>query len=251
MTRKEILQYIASLDGWLSSHEGFFLYEAAKTAKKGNIVEIGSWLGKSTICLASGAKAGSKSKIFAVDPHKGEFSKGNGIGKKAPTFKAFQQNLKKAGIASYVKPLVTTSKNAAKSWKGPIQLLFIDGLHDYKNTKLDFSVWSPFLAKNGVIAFHDAFCGHKGPEKVIREELLPNGEWHDIGVIGSIIFAKKGRPATLTQKLDVLRTKYLISLALLLNSKRIFSPFKFFLIHRVIKTFLVNSYTVQLKLENE
>ena len=256
MKRKEVLAYISTIDGWLSSHEGFFLYEAARSinsgkTKKGNIVEIGSWLGKSTICLASGSKEGSKSNVFAIDPHKGEFTKGNGIGKKAPTFKEFQQNLKKTGVASLVKPLVTTSKKAATSWKGSIQLLFIDGLHDYKNSKLDYSLWSPFVAENGMIAFHDAFCGHIGPEKIIRDEILSSDNWHDIGVVGSIIYAKKGTAKTLLQRLDILRTKFFISLALSLNKKEIFAPIKFFLIHRVIKTFLLNTYTMQLKLENE
>ncbi len=115
MTRQFVLEFISHLDGWLSSHEGFFLYEAAKSKEsKGEIMEIGSWMGKSTICLASGSMAARREKVTAVDPHKGEFSGENGIGKKSPTFKKFIANLTKAGVAKWVMPLVATSEKAAK-----------------------------------------------------------------------------------------------------------------------------------------
>jgi len=194
MTRSQILTYISQLDGWLSMHEGFFLYESARLGKgKGEIVEIGSWMGKSTICLAAGSASKNREKIHAIDPHKGEFSKNNTIGKKSPTFKKFRDNLQKAGLLSYVKPLITTSRTAAKAWKRPIRLLFIDGLHDYKNTLQDFTLWSPFVSTSGIIAFHDAFCGHNGPERVVLENVLQS-EWKNIGVVGSIIFVQKGKP---------------------------------------------------------
>lgn len=237
----EIYSYIKTLDGWLSSHEAYFLYKAAKEAKrKGEIVEIGSWKGKSTICLSAGSK---NTKTTAVDPHKGEYSKGKWLGKDAPTYKEFLNNLKKAGVKDRVEPLITTSEEAAKTWKMPIKLLFIDGLHDYKHAKQDYELWNPFVVPNGVISLHDAFCGHIGPERVVLEDILSSHDFKDIGVVGSIIYAKKGKP-TLIESIFLLRTKYLIRLALLLN--HINFPFKFFIIHRIIKILLLNAYTANL-----
>ncbi len=246
----EIISYIKPLDGWLSSHEGYFLYTAAKEAthivgvkQRGEIVEIGSWKGKSTICLASGSE---NTKVFAIDPHKGEYSKGKGIGKSAPTYREFIANLKSAGVNKKVIPVVATSEEAAKKWKAPISLLFIDGLHDYKHTKQDYDLWSPFVMDNGIIAFHDAFCGHIGPEKVILQDIVTSNNYKEIGVVGSIIYAKKGKP-NLLEYINLLRTTNGIKMALVLN--RINMPGNFFLIHRIIKLLLLNHYTQQILLK--
>lgn len=235
----QMMEFIKTVDGWLSVHEGIFLYKVAEKTKKGSIVEIGSWKGKSTICLAMGSKNGYKQKVIAIDPHEGEFTGG----KSSSTYQKFLDNLRKANVLGYVKPIVSTSENAAKKWKGNIGLLFIDGLHDYKHTYQDFSLWSPFVQKNGIIAFHDGFCGHVGPKKVIVEEIFSNSLYSGFGVIGSIIYCKKITAKTFIEKLDRLRNVILIRLALWLNTYSF--PGKFFLIHRMIKLFLMNRYTYE------
>lgn len=248
MTRNQILTYISALDGWLSMHEGFFLYETARRIKgKGSIVEIGSWMGKSTICLAAGSKISHGSKVTAIDPHKGEYTKNNKIGKKSPTYKKFQKNVSEVSLLSYINPIIATSQKAAKNWKKPIKFLFIDGLHDYKNTHLDYSLWSPFVQNDGIIAFHDAFCGHVGPERVVKEIL--HKDWKSIGVVGSVIFFQKGNAKTIFQLFNSIRHKILISLALKLNTHTLPHKIKFFLIHRLIKLLLINQYTFLLQLE--
>ncbi len=61
-----------NIGGWLTEQEGIFLYNTAKKIKAHNtIVEIGSWKGKSTICLGRGSQDGNRAKIFAIDPHIG------------------------------------------------------------------------------------------------------------------------------------------------------------------------------------
>lgn len=62
-----IKSIVDKIDGWLTFDEGKFLYSAA-TECKGNIVEIGSWKGKSTIWLCNGSKEGNNSKIYSIDP---------------------------------------------------------------------------------------------------------------------------------------------------------------------------------------
>ncbi len=58
-----------SLDGWLTDREALGLYEVASGMGKGlTIVEIGSWQGKSTYCLARGMRSGT---LFAIDPFDG------------------------------------------------------------------------------------------------------------------------------------------------------------------------------------
>src|SRR5712691_13572252 len=61
---------IADVPGWLTDEEGEALYDLARACTgKGVIVEIGSWVGKSTICLGRGSLAGASVPIYAVDPH--------------------------------------------------------------------------------------------------------------------------------------------------------------------------------------
>lgn len=152
-----------NVGGWLTKTEGFFLYNVAKKIKSGNvIVEVGSWKGKSTICLGSGAKGKNQIKIFSIDPHIGSSEHQKMFGH-VDTFEEFTQNISKAGIAEYVEPIRNTSENAAKNFNQKIEFVFIDGAHDYNSVKLDFNLWFPKVMSGGFLAFHDSwhFIGTK------------------------------------------------------------------------------------------
>lgn len=145
------------IPGWLSKNESSFLFDAArKVSQELSIVEIGSWKGKSTICLAKGAAAGSGAHVFAVDPHTGskEHQKTN---TNIDTFPEFLENIQNAQVAHLVTPIRNTSKEVARNFSEKIGLLFIDGAHDYHSVKQDFHLWFSRVADQGVIAFHDSW----------------------------------------------------------------------------------------------
>jgi len=52
--------------------------------------------------------------------------------------------------------------DVAKTWDKEIDLLHIDGLHDYENCKNDCDTWAPLLKDNGVILFHDTVSNPDG-----------------------------------------------------------------------------------------
>lgn len=187
--RKQLLSFVQSIPGWLTKHEGMLLEILAKeqSALGGVIVEIGSYCGKSTIWLAQ-----SGERVYAVDPHKGNVSGG----KTKPTLKAFKKNIAKAG-ADNVIAVVKMSKAAARNWNQPIKLLFIDGLHDEKNARQDFTLWNRFVVEGGIVAMHDAFCGWPGAGIVARKYIVNSPEFRSIGIVGSIIFGIKGKPSLL------------------------------------------------------
>src|SRR5688572_9001402 len=55
-----------AIDGYLNKDEAVALFQIASSLPlEAKIVEIGSWKGKSTYCLAKGLKSG---KIYAIDP---------------------------------------------------------------------------------------------------------------------------------------------------------------------------------------
>ena len=48
-----------------------------------------------------------------------------------------------------------TSQEVAKTWNKQIDILFIDGSHEYESVLFDYKTFSPFVRKGGLIIFHD------------------------------------------------------------------------------------------------
>jgi predicted O-methyltransferase YrrM len=187
---EETAPLFLATEGFLSQDEGEFLYRRAGSCRgPGAVVEIGSWKGRSTICLAAGACEGVK--IYAIDPHSGSSEHKQQMGL-VNTLDEFKANIKKAGLDQKVIPLVKTSEQAAREWQGPIEFLFIDGAHEYDLVKQDFDLWSPHLIEGGTIAFHDS-VDWSGPKRLVRDEIFLKDQYAKVGVVGSITYARKAR----------------------------------------------------------
>ena len=171
-----------TIDGWLSEPQGRALYHAAKmTRGRGVIVEIGSWKGRSTVWLAAGAQAVGR-RIYAIDPHCG--SRENPA---ANTLAEFQENIRRAGLADVVEPLVMTSIEAAATIADPVELLFIDGDHSLQGARQDAEIWLPRLVCGGVVLMHDVgAAGYVGPRDAFRRMVCWNRGFHRIRRIGSM-----------------------------------------------------------------
>jgi predicted O-methyltransferase YrrM len=171
---------IADIPGWLTDEEGEALYELARACRgDGVIVEIGSWKGKSTVCLGLGSRAGKSIPIYAVDPH-ADYRFGD-----------FKTNLERAGIADLVRPVASLSQEAADGFDEPIELLFVDGSHEYDLVLEDFEKWVPKVVDGGWIAFHDT-TWTKGPRKVVGQGIYRSRRFKDVKfVVGSTTVARK------------------------------------------------------------
>lgn len=187
----ETRRITAQTKGWLMDAEGVWLYKAAKAVKDGVIVEIGSYLGKSTIWLAKGSQAGHKAKVYTIDPHTGssEHQKDGAVCQ-------FLANIKAAGVDDIVMPLVMTSEQATCEWSSlelPVKLLFIDGAHEYKFVKRDFELWYPHLVYGGLIAIHDSSSqlGWEGSKRLVAEEIYGNDRFTDVYEVKSTTVARK------------------------------------------------------------
>lgn len=151
-----IKEFTDKIEGWLTNKEGEFLYKTAKQCSgQGTIVEVGSWKGKSTIWLGRGSKEGNNIKIYAIDPHIGSSEHKEYVDDKIWTFEEFRENIKNADVDDVIIPMVKTSKEVARDWNTPVELLFIDGAHEYEFIEKDFLLWFPHLIENGIIAIHD------------------------------------------------------------------------------------------------
>jgi predicted O-methyltransferase YrrM len=133
---------------------GRFLYSIAETTRgTGEIVEIGSCFGRSTIYLAKGARRSNRGTVWAVDPHTGDIAWNLG---RVSTYEVFLRNIRKFGVESRVQPLKMTSQEAAQAWNGnPIRILFIDGWHSYEAVTEDILLWFPHVLPGGLIVFDD------------------------------------------------------------------------------------------------
>ncbi|MGI8420392.1 MAG: class I SAM-dependent methyltransferase [Candidatus Levyibacteriota bacterium] len=180
--------------------------------RKGEIVEIGSFCGKSTICLAQ-----SLGRVYAVDPHKGNVGDGLTF---ASTFASFKKNIKFAKVADKILPVVSTSEDAAKKWNKKIRALFIDGLHDYEHAEQDFDLWSKYVVDGGIVAVHDSFLRWCGSEKMALQKIVLSKDFYKIGVVGSITYGIKGK-GNLFSKIEKKLVQTYILFAVHLNHLRI------------------------------
>lgn len=106
----------------------------------------------------------------------------------------FLANTRENGVPGLIEPIRGKSVEVARHWDKPIQLLFIDGAHEYEDTKADFTAWEPFLAKGGTIAFHDyelSPCPVYGVTQAVNELIAPSKRFSKLERINSLVWATK------------------------------------------------------------
>jgi len=187
---------IAGVPGWLTDEEGEALYELARACRgDGVIVEIGSWKGKSTICLGLGSRAGNGVPVYAIDPHTDT------------RFGDFESNVQRAGIRELVRPIASLSQPAADDFDEPIEILFVDGSHEYDLVLEDFEKWVPKVVDGGWVAFHDT-TWTEGPRKVVGDAVYRSRCFKDARfVVGSTTVARKVARNSLA---DRMRNRYVL-----------------------------------------
>ncbi len=147
-----IVRLDRDLEGLLALDECAWLYRSALGRRE--IVEIGSYRGKSAVLLALGSAA-CRGVVTAIDPH---FT-----GEDVPRMqfdgedrRVLQEQLRRHGVASRVHEVVLTSREALREWDGrPIDLLWVDGDHSEEAVAFDLGEWGRFVGPGGLVAAHD------------------------------------------------------------------------------------------------
>ena len=135
-----IVNFPHEISGWLTELEGRFL---AQFAEGKIVLEIGSYCGRSTVCLGQTA-----SHVHAVDTFDGR-----GTPHQRATYQEFLDNLTRYGVLNKVSIHACESKHL--NLKRAIDLAFIDSSHDYNSVKTDIAVALGVLKPDGFLAFHD------------------------------------------------------------------------------------------------
>lgn len=150
------------IDGWFN-YESFYNQIAPKLNDDSIICEIGAWLGKSTIGMALlNKKLNKKCKIYAIDTWKGsnEQAHKNLIkdlkNKNTCLYDRFLHNIEIYSVNDVIEPIRKTSIKAAKQFKdGSVDIVIIDGSHEYNDVLNDIKAWIPKVKKGGMIIGDD------------------------------------------------------------------------------------------------
>lgn len=185
-----LIRRLTGIAGWLAEEEGYFLYRLARDGEGvGEVVEIGSWMGRSTAWLAAGSKDAARERVHAVDTFTGSAEhQGLAVIKnEGTTYHLFAENLERVGLFDHVEPVMASSFDAERRWDGkPIRLLFIDGDHSYDAVRADFESWSRHVIVSGVIVFDDVIDNWPGVKRCFEEVTARDEFWEKYGGIGKV-----------------------------------------------------------------
>ncbi|MCD4534822.1 class I SAM-dependent methyltransferase [Nocardioides sp. cx-169] len=139
------------IPGWLTRAQARLLYDEARALAPGaTMLEIGSHQGRSTVVLGQVANA-TGGTVIAIDP----FVDGRLFGG-APTKAKFLSHLAEAGVQRSVRHVEDYSTQARPGWTEGLDLLYIDGKHDFWTFSDDLR-WRAFLPPDAAILVHDAY----------------------------------------------------------------------------------------------
>jgi predicted O-methyltransferase YrrM len=175
---------IDSIGGFFLEDQAKWLFKAARALPDGsNLVEVGSFKGRSTCCLGFGCR-GTRKRVFAIDP----FDGGPDL-PRCDSFQEFSQNTERCGLSEHIQPLIGLSGELAKTWRIPIHLLFIDGSHKYEDVLADFEGFFPRVVPGGIVAFHDVNEDWPGVYRAWHEVI--GRQLEDIGDCNTMAYGRK------------------------------------------------------------
>ena len=145
--------------------------------KISTLVEIGSHLGESTTIFLAYEQI---EKMYCIDPWNQD-----------PIYeKTFDTRLQPFIEYKKCVKLKEFSKQAAKKFlDNSIDMVYIDGNHDYEYVKSDIDLWYPKIINGGVLSGHDYSSNHPGTKLAIDEFMskqklnfytFPDSSWYVI-----------------------------------------------------------------------
>jgi len=185
-----LCRYADLVPGMCDDEKFHALLELARHSVPGDIVEIGSWWGRSAFILGWLAHRFAIGNLLCVDPWSNAHLVQNEkiVDSGSSTVDADEAlNVFQIGLlpfnAKHINYLRLTSAEGARRYsqervvatehfgetryRGSISILHIDGNHALEAVQTDIDSWVPFLAKGGWIVFDDYLWPYgNGPKKV-------------------------------------------------------------------------------------
>lgn len=195
-----LFELAEQVTGFMPADEGRALYDAAVTYLRDGVgVEIGTYCGKSTVMLGAAAQQ-TGGVLYTIDHHHGseehqpgweyhDTSMVDEVTGLFDTLPTLRHTLDAAALDDYVVAVVGKSSVVARSWRMPLQLLFIDGGHTEEAAQRDFDGWAKWVAVGGALVIHDVFPnpdeGGQAPFHVYQRALATN-DFREVQATGTL-----------------------------------------------------------------
>ncbi len=190
-----ILRHMRGIEGWLDDEEAELLAVTAREvfsngSEPKQIVEIGSHCGKATYVLAAVAQAcDPRTRILAVDSFDGVVGAlDGGLQRRGPTLEKFKRMLAETQLTQRIE--ISVGRASVAVCERPVDLILVDGLHDYASVAQDFHAFLGRLAPDATVALHDYADYFPGVRRFV-DELLASGDWTLTSQIGSLVVLRR------------------------------------------------------------
>jgi predicted O-methyltransferase YrrM len=157
-----------------SAAESALLAELARGRR--TVVEIGVYEGSSAVVLAGALPTGAA--LHLIDPFGENPTLLPGwAGVEGATRRVVGRAAGRGGAGPRLIWHIERSEDTAARWREPVDLVFIDGDHSEAGCRLDWELWSPFVAPGGVALFHDAIGPNALPgPRAVFDQLFRAGD---------------------------------------------------------------------------
>jgi predicted O-methyltransferase YrrM len=182
------------IPGWFHEGSAALMYEMMRADPPRTVVEIGSYLGRSTVFFGLALQGvNPEGRVVAIDPHTGDRQQLEGLEiERLATFDLFRQHCRVAGIDALVDARVAESLEVARDWTEPVDLLYVDGWHSYEAVAADGRAWLPHLSPHGVVVFDD-YVAYPEVRSAV-DELAASGLYRPWGSIFGQAIGGAGEP---------------------------------------------------------
>jgi hypothetical protein len=212
----QIEEMVRGVPGWSPQDQLVALFNLAYLPDvEGDIIELGSWCGRSASALGLAARLSGRSTVHAVDlfPDKSDWRRnGDGtysycvtLGDRqfgaygeqtvwaepferdiAPIYErqpklldVFNDTIARNGLSDVVRPFRGDLQMFADAAPADLRckLAFIDGDHSYDAVRQDIAHAERFLVPGGWICFDDAFSCYEGVDRAITDAVVNSGRY--------------------------------------------------------------------------
>lgn len=192
-----------AIPGWTEPAEAEALLAAARALPPDPVVvEVGVFLGRSTVVLAGALEQRGDGAVHAVDPFDG-----SGDAFSVPVYRdvlrrrrrgqraELERNLRRAGVSNRVTVHAGTAEEVGDRWTVPIDLLFLDGDQSPAGARRAFERFAPHVRTGGLVALHNSddreyAPGHDGHRRLVVEALVAP-DWTAVHCVATTTFARR------------------------------------------------------------
>jgi len=138
-----------AIDGWMSEPELVWLAE--KSIEHRCIVEIGSFLGRSTRAMLDHTQG----VVYAIDDWKGPRDVYMSKEERSMLYTKFLCNVMDEHLRYLTHLKIVQADHKSVCLNIIPDMVFIDGSHEYEDVSYDISLWSKLIQRGGLLCGHD------------------------------------------------------------------------------------------------